>query len=82
MPESLAMRMANGREVAGYALVRIDILISDASDRTIAPTAEESKGIDEQMASNPDNESWDRHETASHLSAPSLQISGGSLQKS
>ena len=53
----ISMRMANGRAVAGYALVRIDILITGASDRIIVPTAEESKGIDEQMASDPDNES-------------------------
>ena len=50
------------REVALYAQVRGDILITGASDRIIVPTAGESKDIDEQIASDPDDfepdEAW------------------------
>ena len=56
------MRMANDREVAGYTQVGIDILITGTSNRIIVPTAEESKVIDGQMASDPDafemDETW------------------------
>ena len=34
---------------------KVDILITDAGDRIIVPTAEESKAIDEQIASDPDD---------------------------
>ena len=33
---------------------KVDIMITDAGDRIILPTAEESKAIDEQIASDPD----------------------------
>ncbi len=41
---------------------KVDVLIADAGDRIIMPTAEESKAIDEQIASDPDgfelDEAW------------------------
>ena len=42
-------------EVARYAQAKkVDILITDTGDQIIMPTAEESKAIDERIASDPD----------------------------
>ena len=49
------MRKANDREFARYAQAKVDIMITDAGDRIIVPTAKESQAIDEQIASDPDD---------------------------
>ena len=47
--------MAICGEVAGYAQAKVDIPITGASNRVIVPTSGESKGIDKQIGSGPDD---------------------------
>ena len=51
----ISMRKANDRRSPYMRRQKVDILITDAGDRIIMPTAEESKAIDEQIASDPND---------------------------